>query len=287
MATYRITWSFSAAQGGVWNEVYYIDGSSVATSALISSAVRSARLALLSPNNTWLASRAAQVFTPRVTAISTLGYEGQGPSGGGVGPETVGSCAVINLAGSAGGARKLWMRGLSDADVVFSPTSGQAAPPAGFISRVNTWIKAMVNDGYGLIQVTPRAATGQYANVNILKVDGSAGNGTSIVTLASAPGYPTPSRVIIGGASKKDLPALNGRWQVLAVAGSTITIPYQTPSALISTGGNAHVRLETYGATNVFSYAASGFAYYGTRITKNFNTRSRGARRAQRIRTLE
>ena len=289
MAIFRVTWQYRGSAGSLWNEVYYTVASDAATAASPPSALVNARLALLSPLNTLVAIRSAQFQATRVTAVLTRNYSGTAPTSTGAaneGPETVGSCAVYSLAGSSGGARKIWLRGLSDVDIQHSVANGADDPPAGFISRLNTWVKALVNAGYGLIKVSPQTP-GPLTNIKILKVDGSALNGTSILTLASAPGYPFPSRVIIGGSSPKDTPALNGRWSLNAApVGSEISINYQTPQGIVVIGGNAHVRQEVYSGVSPFDYNLSDFAYYGTRITKNAATRSRGARRAARIRTL-
>jgi len=163
--------------------------------------------------------------------------------------------------------------------------SGLDEPPSALLDALLVWFVSLAANGYGLRRLATQVP-GPLQNVKILSVDGTAKDGTSLVTLAQAPGYPFPSRVVIGSASKKDLPGLNGRWSLVsAPVGAVVKIPYQTPQGLLVTGGNGKMRQESYQAINVFDPPSCSFSYFGTRTTKNPTTHSRGARRAVRNRT--
>jgi hypothetical protein len=189
------------------------------------------------------------------------------------------------MASSAGGTRKLWLRGCPQNLQAKDPLTGRDTPPSALLQLLASYFTKLAADGYGIRKLAP-VAPGPAAPIKILSVDGSRKDGTSDVTLAQAPGYPFPSRVVVGGASKKDLPYLNGQWQLVkAPAGAIVTIPYQTPSGVIYTGGGARMRQASYSATNVFTPSLCGFDHYGSHATRSANFRSRGARRAARLRT--
>jgi hypothetical protein len=278
---YRVTFEFAGPGGSAFNEVYYTTDSAIA-GALPSTGLVNARLALLHPQYTLQRVRIAQADALRVTLPKTLNLPGVSDGSGG--PLPPGDAVVSTLTSAAGGSRKIWLRGCPASYQLKDSTSGRDSPPASLITRLQSWFLALNRNGYGIRQVS-KQAPGPLKNVKINSVDGSRKDGTSDLTLAVAPGYPFPSRVIIGGASKKDLPYLNGRWSLVkVVAGAVITIPYQTPGGLVISGGNAQVRQEVYPGVNVFDSNLSNFAYYGVHITKNTSTRSRGARRAARLR---
>ncbi len=286
MATFRVTWNFREIQGSSFNEVYYVDATNAAAATTAIPTLLSSRLALLYPGHTLRAIRAAQVDANRVTSTKPINLKGTAKAlTVQVDPSIAGAAAVISLAGATGGSRKLWMRGLFDDFINIDSATGADAPLAGFIDALQTWFKALALANYGVRQVAGQSI-GPLTNLKILRVDGTAGVGTSVITCAGPPLYAPGARVIIGGASKKDLPALNGRWQLIGgITANTFVIPYQTPQGLLVNGGNAKVRLEQYNAVVPFLAANCGFSYFTTRSTKNPTTGSRGARRAVRIRT--
>lgn len=283
MPTFRVTFNFVGQDGGGWNEVYYQDGGTI-SSVNLSIATISARAALLHPLNRWRTVRIVQVDSPRVTRNQQVNQGGTANAAG-TGPLSNGDAVVVLLSSLAGGSRKLWLRGCPAAFMLKDPVTGVDIPPAELQKRLGYYYATLAADGFGIRQlqgITP----GPLTPIKILKVDGSAANGTSVVTLASAPGYPFPSRVLIGGASKKDLPALNGQFSLVsAPAGALVTIPYQTPQSLVVNGGNAKMRQALYTSTHVFDPPSCGFDHFGTHATRTVNFRSRGARRAARLRT--
>jgi hypothetical protein len=288
VSTFRVVWTFYENTGSTFNEVFYTEATDAATAAKTSKGLLTARLSLLHPLNTLQVIRSSQVDKNRVTGQFNVNLNGTATTQGStpVGPATPGDAMVFALAATPTGSRKLWMRGAPDDYIQRDPLSGKDVQNALLPPLFTAYFKALQAEGYGIRVLTPQNSA-PTTNIKIVKVDGLALDGTSKVTLAIAPGYGFPSRVIIGGANKKELAGLNGRWSLVdAPVLNVIRIPYQTSQGYVINGGNAHCRQELYGPTNVFSAAACSFSYFGTRTTKNPITRSRGARRAARIRTL-
>jgi hypothetical protein len=286
MATFRVTWQYKSGSGSNWNEVFYLDASTPAIAATVFPALLSFRLLMLHPQNTLLGIRSAQVGVARKTAFSPMNLPGTATLSvlGEVGPDVAGTAMVLGLGGVNGGSRKLWLRGVPDGFTILDPNNSNAFLLASVKALIVGYIRNLALNGYGLLQVMP-PAPGALTNLPIISVDGSAKNGTSVVTTMGVPVYPPGSRVIIGGCSPKNTPALNGRFSLIGgITGSTFVIPYQTPQGIIVTENLGHVRQETFAAVNVVSPTASNFLYFGTRKTKNAFSRSRGARRAVRIR---
>jgi len=287
MSTFRVTWTFAENTGSGFNEVYYIDGSTPADAIAAGSGLINARLACLHFLNRLVSIRAAQVDALRVTGLRAINLPGTaGTIAGGVivGQATPGDAMVHSLAGTTGGSRKLWMRGCPDNFIQRDPASGLDILPPGINSLFQTWYMFLANNNYGLRQIKPPAA-GPLSNIKVLSVDGTATPGIALVTCQTAPGYAFPSRVIMSQFSKKDLPALNGRWSLVEAPNlATFKIPYQTPLNSLVNCRTGVVRQESYNTTNIFKAANCQWVYNGTRTTKNPSTHSRGSRRAVRIR---
>jgi hypothetical protein len=282
MPDFRVTWNFVENTGAQFNEVYYVSASNAQAAATTKANLQTNRVSMLHPLNKLVSIRAAQVDKTRVTSINVVNLTGTGPLN--FGPVPAGLAGVVSLAGATGGSRKVWMRGLPDAWVSRDKTSGVDVPAAAYLTALQAWFTSLQNNGYGTRQVL-QPVPGPLTNLKILQVDGSAKQGYSDVTLSAAAPYGFPARVIIGGASKKDLPSLNGRWSLMqAPAGAIIRIPYQTPEGLVIQGGAAHCRQESYAAIQPFVPANCNFLYFGTRATHVPLTHSRGAKRAARIR---
>jgi hypothetical protein len=284
MPTFRTTWTYQGGDGTTWSEVYYQDQSNITDALTPFKALWQSRIAMLAATNTFLGIRCAQVGALRNTGYNVYNNPGVASTATSA-ADTTGSCAVLSLTGQSGGARKLWIRGLADWEIVHNPASGVPQPPALFLTYVTNFVKQLAANGYGILRITPQAVA-PFVNIPILKVDGSLLNGTSVVTMQAAQVFAVPGMALIGGASKKDLPALNGRWTILSQpAPNQLLIRYQTPQGTIVDGGLAHIRQLGFQPTSVVNPSQSGFNYYGVRITKNYVTRSRGSRRGARIRT--
>lgn len=283
MPTFRVTFNFVGQDGGGWNEVYYQDAASIALVNLSINTI-SARCALLHPLNKFRTCRIVQVDSPRVTRnvnVNNFGIANNAGTGPAPNPDAV----VVLMSSLAGGSRKLWLRGCPTLFIAKDNASGADAPPAELQKRLLYYFQALNADGYGIRQLQG-IAPGPLSPLKVLTVDGSRKDGTSDVTLTAAPGYPFPARVLVGGASKKDLPGLNGQFSMVkAAALAVVTIPYQTPNGLVVVGGNAKMRQALYTNTHVFDPPSCGFDHFGSHATRSTNFRSRGARRVARLRT--
>lgn len=282
MPTWRVVWEFIESNGSSFNEIFYKDADQISSAVEVPQTLINARLPMLHYLNTLLRVRVSNTQALRQTGtkpINLVGtYGGQSP------PLPVGDACVLALASNAGGSRKLWMRGLPDIYQARDNKSGQDAPQGPLLKLLDTYYNELSKAGYGIRRLTP-PAPGPLANVKITQVDGTAKNGTSVLTFQQAPGYAVPGQIVIGGASKKDLPGLNGVFSLIAVNGALVTIPYQTPGGLVVTTTTAHARQAVYQATAVFTPSLCAFDHFGTRTSKNPLSRSRGARRAARLRS--
>jgi len=287
MPVFRVVWEFSDAGGATFNEVYYVTAMDAKTAATTTGGLSTARCALLHPLVRLVVIRSSQVDANRVTsnvAYNMVGTAVVSPDQD-AGPSTPGNAIICTLSATPTGSRKLWMRGAPDYYIQRGAASGQDFLASNVKDKLTTFFSKLQANAYGIRVLTPQTG-GALSNIKILSVDGTVPGGIASVTLAAAPGYAFPSRVIIGGASKKDLPGLNGRWSLAeAPALNVVKIPYQTPQNRLVTGGNGKMRQEVYTGINVFVAENCGFSHFGTRTTKNPSSHSRGARRAVRLRT--
>lgn len=284
MPIFKVTWKFQSASGSTWNEVYLCNTSNISEAVKVKLALQTARLGMLHKTNRWLEVRASQLDAQRITGSRVVNLAGGAPGVGG--PDIAGTSATCKMSTTGGVSRRLWLRGLADDFVSKDPDTGRDTPSPVFAGLLQVFFTALAAEPYGARRLRPKGA-GLLLNNKITKVDGSAKNGIAIITLKDAQNYPYPGRVVIGGASKKDLPALNGHYNLLATpVGNTVQISYQTPSGSVVEGGNGYLRQEDYDTWTAFDPALCSFAYFGTRVTKNFFTGTRGARRAARIRLV-
>jgi hypothetical protein len=282
MATFKVIFEFIEANAAGFNEVYYRDASSAADALKFPSTVISARLALLEQTNTFVRLRSSQADGLRVTSMLPINLKGI-ITYSNSGPAPAGVAIVCGLGGAGGGTRKLWLRGASEAWIERNGQTGADQPRPTLQKNLTTYFTELQNAGFGIRRLSP-PAPGPLAYRKILTVDGSRGDGTTDVTLDAPPGYPVPGRVIIGGASKKDLPALNGHFTIIKVNGAVVTIPYVTPNDQKLDGAAAKMRQEVYQALSVFQLSLCAFDHFGTRTTRAPLFHSRGARRAQHLR---
>lgn len=283
MATFKIVWEFTFNNGAGFNEVWYRDSDSILSAGLIPADVLNARLALLHPLNTFQRQRLSATTLPRATKAPVV--RRVGTQVGTNHPLPAGAAFVCSISGKDGGSRRYWMRGGSLEDYTRDPKTGLDTPTSGWERVRGDFFTAMKAGGYGI-----RRLSGLNGNdivyIQCTSVDGSRGDGTADLTLTDAPQLVVPARVIIGKMNKKDLPGLNGHFDVTKVVGKVITIPYQTPNKAIVALPGGRVRKEAYQATSVIDDGASGFDHLGTRTTRSPLSHSRGSKRAQRIRLL-
>jgi hypothetical protein len=281
MADFRVVWEFATPTSATWSEVYYWSGTNVGAAAKLTPTLLAYRLALLDRQNRFMRSRASDVTNNRITAVQVINRVGTAFSLDG--PDTPGNTVYVGLSSGQGASRKLAMRGCPDSFILLSVFTGQATPPPELSIGLKSFLSKLAADEYGIRKLAPAGAF-PANNVLIQSVDGTITPGQATITIQGVNPLVIGGRCVIGGASKKDLPGLNGHWQVLNGTSSTIVIPYQTPNGIKVTGGAAKVRNESYSGVQPFDPKLCGFAYYGTRKTRNPFSRSRGAQRAARLR---
>jgi len=280
---YKVTWTFVEANGASFSEIYYATGNTPADLLPQSAQASTARLNLCDPSVTWQKIRVANVTGARSTAQRVVNWPGTYAGGGG--PAPAGVALVGNLVGSAGGSRKVWMRGMPDAIVLRADGTGRDVFNGYVTTQWNAYVNGIAAYGYGLRQLT------QTQKYTIASVDGTAANGTAIITVTTPslgvpPTWNYPTRVVISGADKKTLPGLNGHWTVITGSNGAFTIKYQVAGNLLIKTNAGSVKQEGYSGVSVFAPNLSQPAYWGGHTTKNPTTNSRGARRAVRIRSL-
>jgi hypothetical protein len=294
MATFKVVLEFAESNGATFNEVYYRDAATIADAGLIPSAVISARLRLLNYLNKLLRARVSSTDTQGVTATTPINLPGTNTDAPGgstlVGirqkPLPAGAAVVCVMSGSAGGSRRLWLRGANQGDYERDEDSGQDAFDPNFRKNFTAFAKTLSAAGFG-IRLLGRANPVNNPKRKITVVNGVAADGTSLVTTDGLVALDLRQRLIITQASIKDLPGLNGHWQVLAAGGPPYKIAYRTPNNANVAGVNlGYAHAELYSAVSTFNSLLCVPDHMGTRTTKNPLTRSRGARRAVRVRTL-
>jgi hypothetical protein len=291
MAVFKRTLKFIDVNGSTFEEVYYSTNASVAEAITQGAGVYQARLALLATVNTLLKDVISDVATPRNTGRRTINLPGllavpivnNAPD---LAPP--GAAMVINLVGTNGGSRFLWMRGGVGTDFTLS-SSGRPNPTPSWLTNLGLFLTALNARGWGLRRIDTTTTNPPHP---IIKVDGSVNPGQSVLTMAtSIAGVAAGSRITIGGMDKKVFPALNGQFTVITVATSgtgaqLITIAYATAQNASINALQGKARLATYQTVSPVDPLNSKFVYPGTRITRNPFSNSRGARRAARLRQL-
>jgi hypothetical protein len=281
--TYKSVWEFVDTNGNQWTEVYYIQGSTPASVLSFGPALYNSRLLLASDLVTWSRVRVSDVANTRSTATRVLNWVGTDNTAGSPGP--AGLTVVSNLVGITGGSRKLQMRGVPDYMIGRDQKSGRDVLGSTLRTRLTAFYQGLQTDGYGMrqLQQTPKYP--------VVTVDGATIPGSAILTFTNpGPGLPNsfapPNRLVLSQMDKKLFPGLNGHWSILAANGLTITIRYQVAGNKLLNGQFGFVKLEGYQGLSIFNAAQCGFDHFGTRTTKVPLSRSRGARRAVRIRSL-
>lgn len=285
MPVFKHTLEFIEGNGATFSEIYYANDSSLTAAKTYPDAFYSARLTMLMAGHTLLRDRVSQVGASRVTGRRVINLVGQIPvtGAGKFNPGPPGGAMVVNLVGLNGGSRYLWMRGGTSVDLSYNQFD-QPSPSAGWLINIAGWLSSLSLSGWGLIQL---ANVGANPPQTVSLVDGMTTPGKSVLTMAAPlAGAVAGGRVVLGKFNKKDLPSLNGQFSIIAVAGTALTINYATPQNAKITTTQGQVRVATYGNVSVVDPANSKFAYAGSRITKNPYSRSRGARRAARLRNL-
>jgi len=286
VAVYKIIWKFIGGQGDTWSEQFYIQASSPSIAVQPVSALVNARLSLLDPTCTWLKLSVSLVDAPGTKSTLTRVVNWVGTNKQSIGPDAAGTAMVCNLAGTSGGSRKYWMRGIPNYLVVRSSDNGvpifTGLPTSGFRALIN----AMAAGGYGMRSL-------QFAQkYPITSVISFTSAGQAVVSYAipqgvANPNFQTGANVILSQADAKTLPGFKGVFQILTqVPNQSITVRYLVGSSAGITQNCGFLKSQNYGTFTLFNPDICKPAYWGTHSTRSTFSNSRGARRAVRIRTL-
>lgn len=295
MPTFKHIWRFQGSNGGTWSEIWYRDASAINSELTLPTSLINARLNLVDGTSKWLSDNVSQVGSPRITGINLIGLAGKDVTsltGPNAGPAALGWAAVINCAGQQGGSKRWMLRGWSDGDFYRDPNTGVDNVLPSRLKLLNRIQNELQNANFGILRLQ---ASSNVLNpyLPIVSIDGSRNDGTTDLHTSVVAGFAAPTRIIVGQTSKKDVPALNGHWTVIAtkprtapLVGTIFTIQYRTPNNQLIPNPVGRLRQEIYLGTSVLSSVATGFSHLGTRTTRGGYRTSRGAKRAARIRGL-
>lgn len=299
MATqiYKLVFNFIESSGATWSEVFYRVADSAQTAVVVNTAAINARLRMMHPTALLRNIRANNVAGGRDSFTANQNYPGTFVDGTGAGPAPAGTAAVASFAVTTGRSVLHWMRGLPTLMVVENPNTGFPNPPANLISAIRSFATQMGASGCGSRTLTASP------KFQIQSVTPQPLTGTALITYTVGAGQTPPvftvtapnNRIVIGQASKKDFPSLNGHWTIVGTTTptgnplvGTVTIRYvvaNVPATSVSPiACNAYLKSEAYGSVNLFTGAS--LAYYGTHSTRSVFSNSRGAKHANRLRVL-
>lgn len=291
MPNYRMVFEFNENNGAGFNEVYYRTAGSITDAATVPPGIITRRLNNLNYLNTFARIRITQLGLLRATSVVPIGQRGQNTdardgllgTASNMAPLPVGAAIVCSLQGLNGGSRKLWMRGANQGDYQRDATTGLDAFHPAFVKDLKAMVGQMGAAGFGILQVG-KVTPAVNPAVALVSIDGSRKDGTSDLTTAGNVALDASQRIIITRTSKKDFPGLNGHFSVLSATPPKYKIPYQTPGGAgpVPVSGFAHA--EIYGTVSTFVGATAIPDHLGTRTSRSPLTRSRGAKRAARIR---
>ncbi len=287
---YKVTANFIEASGAPWAEDYYVSGSTANNAAALAGNVMQVRLGCLHPLCYLRNIRTANVAPIRDTFTFVTNWTGQYQTSNPGQPAPTGLSAVVSLPTSSGKSVLHWWRGLPAGQVSISPTTGFPTPPATLTSVIKAFTTAAAANGLGSRTLTPETKF-QLSNLTYNAMTNTSTITYQIPVGGVAPIFTLQTRIVIGLASKKDLPVLNGHWSLVSfvngAAGGTgtVTIRYTAANLQTTIPTSGYLKLELYGSVNAFNANSGILAYYGTHSTKSIFSNSRGAKHATRIRT--
>lgn len=284
MPLFQEVWSFIGASSAKWNEVYYSISADLDGASNFTQHFKNSRLDLLHTSCTWQKVRITQVTDPTIHTLVNINLAGH--DGPGEAPANPGEACVVNLASSVrSGSRRLWMRGLTENSVTFSPTTGQSIINPAFNTLLTAFIQRLASqfESYAIKKRKKGAGNG-VIKTRVTRVDGTIGSGRARLFCEKDPMLAVGDMVQLSRFEPKLFPGLAGPFKVLAFEGFTVDVQYSVPQGenILSETGLAEKLI--YYEDAVIDSSISGFQYGGVRKTKNVATGSRGARSAQRLR---
>lgn len=290
MPDYKLVFQFTTSGNTprAWGEVFYRSATDLNTAATLPTGYLINRLGMLNYRNSLkkmtvydLANARASVIVP----INQFGTSGTSAATQGATdrPQEYNTAAVVNLVSTVvGSSRKWWLRGMSDNDCYESNTNGSDVFSGYLRTKLTALLRVMNTNGF---EIYPIAKTTAEPWFYVSQVGPTTAAGVAYVNLNDMPTWRTGDLVTFGSCPKKDLPALSGRFTVLAIRTGpppSILIAYQTPLNGTINTTKGRVRKVKFLTGALIDNTKSGFAYISSRKSKSPFTGGRGARSAAR-----
>lgn len=290
VALQKHTLIFTGPDSEYWTETYMKEGSSDPDTEvnLIPQTLLDLRLEMLHKSFKLRAVRVANVNVPKGTALRLIQKDGTHTNAeANPGPDAAGLTAVHELVAINGAKRRIWFRGYPDAVIERQQNGGDVG--AGKLGdKTKAWLTALATAGYG---IPKRRKAGEVDNVQkrfASRVDGSITAGQALIYLDTTVGLAVGDQVSLSQFNKKDLPGLEGLYDVLKVSdGIGIYVRYTTSDFRNVANAPGVVRKIVLQPVSQFNVAKCKMTHIGTRKTSRRFTGSRGASRAARIRNLD
>jgi hypothetical protein len=284
MPDFRYTFYLSSPSGGKWSDVFYRASSDLDQASLTMSSFLNRRCELLHSLNSIKKVRISQVDKPRVSTIKQINRGGANNDGG---PAATSWAIVCNIGSTAvPSSRRWWCRGFPQVVAFRDPASGVDVILPGYLESLRSFFVMLQKDSWQ-IEPIQRVGVGGVNPVRIINVDGTFGNGITVLTTKLPHNLVQNDICIIQQMNKKDFPALNGRFKVLdAPTATTLDVQYRVAGNLNIPAVVGQVKKLVYVTGAIVNANSCGFSFIGERKSKNDLTGSRGARSAQRVRNL-
>lgn len=283
------TWIFFDSVGARWDEEYWCNASSARTSlGPLEPAVINKRLAFLHPTCKLRMIQAAEYQGNRTTWERIYNLGGLPMADPTVGPDLTASAIYWRLVGTNGGRRFVAFRGLPDNAIARNPVSGFAVVGDLVRPLIEAWVVQAAALGYGINFRKRKSVADNTDTRLVINVDGTDAAGSLLVTLDSVAGYNNGDRVRLAGFDPKQFNGLDGEYYITNVSDTTFNIAYTPPSMTNFGNVGATARRIVQEAISVINPNTkySNFSHFNQHQTKSDFTRTRGARRAKRIRPL-
>lgn len=247
---------FLGKNNSTWRESHYTTDATAEAAAqrFGNEEVLSRRAAMLSSLYNISHIEAVEVGADKPGYPKEVQIKGVGPSTAAA--ETTGSVLHVGIYNAANKIRWCMMRGFSDQQIGFDPTTGNTFVSKATSESIAAWVSALKTLGAGWVTRVPRTADQPVTQPNeVLSLNGNTYPGMTVVTCVREISAPE-NLLSFHRFDKRKLPGLNGLRKVIDVDGTTCRIPYTMPYAgIVQPGDGAYVR--TYQTSSFNSYTTS------------------------------
>lgn len=284
MPVYQLNFAYTQAEKG-WSEIYYITQPDLAgVKVQVGIGLQTAMVNFRNQLTRLQSCRISDIANNRTTVVQVIGRNG---TNNGLTADVASTAGIVTLKENLFlGTRKVWLRGISDSDVV-RLLDGNDNPSPGFILGMANYFDAIAFAGLQIrslvkIQDPP---IGRMAKTSILSIAGLAQSGVVSLTTELPAAFIVGDRVKISQMSPKDFPGLNGLYKVKAVAnnGLTFTVEWNPPTALAQAVVKGKVRPVVYNYGVISANDCTFYSFAPHKTGKNPRG-GRGARSALRLR---